>query len=148
MERKRKLPARAAARAEQLAKRRNPSARGRTKTPTPPPPPPEPVVEESPPTPPRPPLPISLEPGKPLPTVEVAQSQGLSPEEYQSISERFVHAIATTNASSLFRNRVLTRFLPQRRASRVARAIETAMDQRRAFRKVLGKTAQEKGRTH
>ncbi|OAA80988.1 hypothetical protein LEL_00533 [Akanthomyces lecanii RCEF 1005] len=93
MERKRKLPARAAARAEQLAKRRNASAREPTKTPTPPPPPPpQPVVEESPPTPPPPPLPTSVEPGKPLPTVEVAQSEDLSPEVYQSISESGVLA--------------------------------------------------------
>ncbi|KAM0669808.1 hypothetical protein ACQRIU_000203 [Beauveria bassiana] len=92
MERKRKLPARAAARAEQLAKRRNASARDRTKTPTPPPPPPEPIVEPSPPTPPRPPLPTSVESGKPLPTIEVAQSHDLSPEEYQSISESGVLA--------------------------------------------------------
>ncbi|ATY61368.1 hypothetical protein A9K55_007377 [Cordyceps militaris] len=93
MERKRKLPARAAARAEQLAKRRNPSARHRTKTPTPPPrPPPEPIVEEPPPTPPPPPLPTSVEHGKPLPTIEVAQSHNLSPEDYQSISESGVLA--------------------------------------------------------
>ncbi|KAH8718840.1 SWR1-complex protein 3 [Beauveria bassiana] len=92
MERKRKLPARAAARAEQLAKRRNASTRDRTKTPTPPPPPPEPIVEPSPPTPPRPPLPTSVESGKPLPTIEVAQSHDLSPEEFQSISESGVLA--------------------------------------------------------
>ncbi|XWW95206.1 hypothetical protein V2A60_003160 [Cordyceps javanica] len=93
MERKRKLPARAAARAEQLAKRRNASTRDRTKTPTPPtPPPPEPIVEPSPPPPPPPPLPTSVEPGKPLPTIEVAQSHNLSPQEYQSISESGVLA--------------------------------------------------------
>ncbi|KAJ3477368.1 hypothetical protein NLG97_g8859 [Lecanicillium saksenae] len=70
-----------------------PSTRGRTKTPTPPPPPPpEPVVEEASPTPPPPPLPTSVEPGKPLPTIEVAQSHDLSPEDYQSISESGVLA--------------------------------------------------------
>lgn len=148
MERKRKLPARAAARAEQLAKRRNPSTRSRTKTPTPPPPPPEPVIEEPTPTPPPAPLPTSVEPGKPLPTIEVAQPHDLSPEDYQSISERFVRVMAENTTANSFSRRLLTCFLPQRRAGRVTRTITTAMDQRRLVREVLDETAQEKGRPH
>lgn len=84
MERKRKLPARAAARAEQ-SKKRNVTPKQRSVTPAPPPAP-EPPVEEEPPAP--PPLPKSLEPGQPLPVVEDAQPEDLSAEEYQSVTER------------------------------------------------------------
>lgn len=94
MERKRKLPPRAAARAEQLAKRRSAATRDKSKTP-PPPPSPEPVVKDPTPTPPPPPLPTSIEPGKPLPTIETAQAGNLSPEDYQSISERYVQPVAS-----------------------------------------------------
>lgn len=83
MERKRKLPARAAARSEQVAKKRNITPRERSATPAAPPPPP-PAPEEPPP----PPLPKSIQAGKPLPTVEVAQTDDLSVKEYQSVGER------------------------------------------------------------
>lgn len=79
MERKRKLPARAAARVEQAAKRRHSTPREPT------PPTPEPTVDEPPPP---PPLPRSVQSGKPLPTVEDAQGDDLSLKEYQSIGER------------------------------------------------------------
>ena len=82
MEKKRKLPARAAARVEHVAKRRNVTPHERSVTPATPQP-----VEEPPPPPP-PPLPRSIQPGKPLPTVEEAQPEGLSTKEYQSVSER------------------------------------------------------------
>ena len=85
MERKRKLPARAAARVDQLSKRRTltPPER-RSETPAPPPPEPEPApVRETP-----APLPRTLQPGKPLPTVEDAQPSDLSDKKYQSIAER------------------------------------------------------------
>lgn len=93
MERKRKLPARTSARVENANKRRNLTPRQeRSVTPAPPPPEPEPepepvVVKE--PTPP-PPLPTSIQPGKPLPTVESAQPGDLSAKEYQSVLERYV----------------------------------------------------------
>ncbi|GAO13677.1 hypothetical protein UVI_02017800 [Ustilaginoidea virens] len=87
MERKRKLPPRAAARQEQAAKRRNVETRGQSSTPavveTPPR---EPTPPPRLPTPP-PPLPKHVEAGKPLPTVEEPQAADLSSKEYQSLSE-------------------------------------------------------------
>lgn len=87
MERKRKLPARAAAWNEQVAKKRNITPRERSETPVAPPPPP-PAPEEPPP----PPLPKSIQPGKPLPTVEAPQPDDLSSKEYQSVGESGVLA--------------------------------------------------------
>ncbi|KAK2590832.1 hypothetical protein QQS21_011469 [Conoideocrella luteorostrata] len=87
MERKRRLPPRAAARQEQAAKRRNVTPRGRSSTPAVVEPPPrEPTPPPPPPTPP-PPLPKSIEVGKPLPTVEEPQAADLSSKEYQSLTE-------------------------------------------------------------
>lgn len=79
--RKRKLPPRAAARAEAVIKKA---------TPTPPPPreptgPPTPVVVEN-------PLPKSLVPGKPLPTLKDKQPDDLPDNEYQSFAESRVMA--------------------------------------------------------
>ncbi|KAM0218356.1 hypothetical protein ACHAPA_002442 [Fusarium lateritium] len=91
MERKRKLPARAAARGENAAKKRNITPREDSATPAPPPAPapaPEPEPEEPPP----PPLPKSIQAGKPLPTVEVAQPEDLSSKEYQTVGESGVLA--------------------------------------------------------
>lgn len=93
MERKRKLPARAAARVEQAAKK------GRTATPpdhrsatpssavnsTPAPDEDEDAHQNPPP----PPLPTSIQPGKPLPTVENAQPEDLPAKEFQSFHERY-----------------------------------------------------------
>ncbi|XP_044719694.1 uncharacterized protein HRG_06283 [Hirsutella rhossiliensis] len=87
MEKKRKLPARAAARVEQAAKKRHVASRDHSSTPTPA----QPVREPTPPPPP-PSLPTSIQVGKPLPTVEDAQSGDLSVKEYQSISESGVLA--------------------------------------------------------
>lgn len=84
MERKRKLPARAAARSDHAAKKRNVTPRERSATPAAPAPPPAPEPEEPPP----PPLPKSIQAGKPLPTVEVAQPEDLSSKDYQSVGER------------------------------------------------------------
>jgi hypothetical protein len=81
MERKRKLPARGASRTESAAKKRTltpPENRSVTPAPAPP-------VEEPP-----PPLPKSIQPGKPLPTVEDAQSEGLPMTDFQSVQERYV----------------------------------------------------------
>ncbi|KAL2117605.1 hypothetical protein VTJ04DRAFT_7265 [Mycothermus thermophilus] len=89
MEKKRKLPPRAAARAEQAAKRRTLTPPQRSETPTPAPAPerdPTPV-EEAP-----PPLPTSITPGKPLPTVESPQPDDLSNAEYQTVTESGVLA--------------------------------------------------------
>ncbi|CAM1504684.1 Fc.00g022750.m01.CDS01 [Cosmosporella sp. VM-42] len=83
MERKRKLPARAAARVEQVAKKRNITPRERSETP---------AAAQPPEDPPPPPLPKSIQAGKPLPTVEVAQSEDLSAKEYQSVGESGVLA--------------------------------------------------------
>ncbi|KAL2675496.1 hypothetical protein Neosp_011682 [[Neocosmospora] mangrovei] len=89
MERKRKLPARAAARGDLAAKKRNVTPKERSATPAPPPaPPPAPEPEEPPP----PPLPKSIQAGKPLPTVEVAQPEDLSSKDYQSVGESGVLA--------------------------------------------------------
>ncbi|WYZ43922.1 hypothetical protein EsH8_VII_000358 [Colletotrichum jinshuiense] len=83
MERKRKLPARAAARVEHVAKKRTvtpPEPRSVTPAPTP--------VDEPPP----PSLPKSIQSGKPLPTVEAPQPDDLSGREYQSFQESGVIA--------------------------------------------------------
>ncbi|KAK0611799.1 hypothetical protein B0T14DRAFT_465234 [Immersiella caudata] len=101
MERKRKLPARAAARAEQAPKKRmgRSSAVASTpqRSPTPeaaPEPEPEPApVEEVP-----PPLPKSIAAGKPLPTVDSPQPEDLSSKEYQSVSESGVLGEALTRS--------------------------------------------------
>ncbi|KAK1450701.1 hypothetical protein CCUS01_02157 [Colletotrichum cuscutae] len=85
MERKRKLPARAAARVEHVAKKRTvtpPEPRSVTPVPVP--------VEEPPPPPPS--LPKSIQAGKPLPTVEDAQPDDLPAKEYQSFQESGVLA--------------------------------------------------------
>ncbi|KAL7939712.1 hypothetical protein V8C35DRAFT_287426 [Trichoderma chlorosporum] len=93
MEKKRKLPARTSARVENANKRRNMTPRAERSVTPAPPPPPEPVKEPSPsPPPPPPPLPTSIQPGKPLPTIEKAQPDDLSAKEYQSISESGVLA--------------------------------------------------------
>ncbi|RSL60940.1 hypothetical protein CEP53_005286 [Fusarium sp. AF-6] len=91
MERKRKLPARAAARSDHAAKKRNATPRERSATPAAPPaPPPAPAPEPE--EPPPPPLPKSIQAGKPLPTVEVAQPEDLSSKDYQSVGESGVLA--------------------------------------------------------
>ncbi|KAI1184561.1 hypothetical protein F5B17DRAFT_442535 [Nemania serpens] len=99
MERKRKMPARAAARVEHVAKKRNSTPPDVSVASTPPsaaasPQPPESVAQESssasafasas--------LPKSLQPGQPLPTVEKPQSDDLSNKEFQSIQESGVAA--------------------------------------------------------
>ncbi|ORY70322.1 uncharacterized protein BCR38DRAFT_405938 [Pseudomassariella vexata] len=84
MERKRKLPARAAARVEHVAKKRTATPPERSLTPAPGPVP-EAAVEE-------PPLPKSIQAGHPLPTVENAQPDDLSHKDYQSIQESGVLA--------------------------------------------------------
>ncbi|KAF9876874.1 hypothetical protein CkaCkLH20_05720 [Colletotrichum karsti] len=83
MERKRKLPARAAARVEHIAKKRTvtpPEHRSVTPVPAP--------VEEPPP----PTLPKTVQPGKPLPTIEEPQPDDLPAREYQSFQESGVLA--------------------------------------------------------
>ncbi|KAI1419616.1 hypothetical protein F5Y12DRAFT_230015 [Xylaria sp. FL1777] len=99
MERKRKLPARAAARVEHVSKKRNSTPPDVSATSTPPsaltsPQPAEAVAPEQPPPPPptSTPLPKSLQPGHPLPTVEKPQPDDLSSKEFQSIQESGVMA--------------------------------------------------------
>jgi len=80
MERKRKLPARAA-RTEGVSKKRTstpPEPRTQTPTPSAPTPP----VEE--------PLPRSIGSGKPLPTLETPQPTNLPLSQFQSVAERCV----------------------------------------------------------
>lgn len=84
MERKRKLPARAAARVEQVSKKRTatpPAERSLTPAAAP--------QSDPEPTPEAPQLPSSVAAGAALPTVESAQSDDLSSKEYQSIQERY-----------------------------------------------------------
>jgi len=82
MERKRKLPARAA-RVESVSKKRTSTPpEQRIQTPTPPAPPPPPPVEET--------LPRSIAPGKPLPTVEEPQPENLPASQFQTIPERYI----------------------------------------------------------
>ena len=72
------MPTRAA-RVEAVSKKRTstpPEQRVQTPTPVVPPP----VVEES--------LPKSLIPGKPLPTLDKAQPENLSSNQFQSVAER------------------------------------------------------------
>jgi len=89
MERKRKLPARAAARVEHIAKKRTatPPERSVTPvsatTPTSQPPPEAPAQ-----------LPKSVQSGMPLPTVEDAQPDDLPLRDYQNIQERYDYAYA------------------------------------------------------
>ncbi|KAI0434914.1 hypothetical protein F5Y09DRAFT_155584 [Xylaria sp. FL1042] len=97
MERKRKLPARAAARVEHVSKKRNSTPPDVSATSTPSsaitsPQPAEPIAQEQPPPPTSAPLPKSLQPGHPLPTVEKPQPDDLSTKEFQSIQESGVMA--------------------------------------------------------
>ncbi|KAI0517095.1 hypothetical protein F5B22DRAFT_636036 [Xylaria bambusicola] len=103
MERKRKLPARAAARGEHVSKKRNSTPPDASTTSTPSstmtsPQPPEVVSQEPPPptatttTVTSSQLPKSLQPGHPLPTVEKPQPDDLSNKEFQSIQESGVMA--------------------------------------------------------
>ncbi|KAI8958047.1 hypothetical protein F5Y11DRAFT_54639 [Daldinia sp. FL1419] len=89
MERKRKLPARAAARVEHVSKKRTATPPERSVTPAPAsastPVPTETVPED-------PPLPKSIQAGNPLPTVEHPQPDDLSSKDYQSIQESGVLA--------------------------------------------------------
>ncbi|KAL1837169.1 hypothetical protein VTJ49DRAFT_4179 [Mycothermus thermophilus] len=89
MEKKRKLPPRAAARAEQAAKRRTMTPPQPSETPvSTPAPEPEPMpVEQTP-----PPLPTSVVPGKPLPIVDSPQPDDLSTTEFQTVTESGVLA--------------------------------------------------------
>jgi hypothetical protein len=81
MERKRKLPARAA-RTENVSKKRTLTPPDqRTQTPTPAESPAPPVVVEE-------PLPKKIEASKPLPTVSEPQPENLPPKEFQSVAER------------------------------------------------------------
>ncbi|KAK0610188.1 hypothetical protein B0T17DRAFT_128520 [Bombardia bombarda] len=90
-EKKRKLPARAAARVEHIAKKRTLTPPQRSATPaTPAAPAPEP--ERAPTEEPPPPLPKSIAPGKPLPTVDTPQPDDLPNKDHQSVSESGVLA--------------------------------------------------------
>ncbi|KIH87682.1 hypothetical protein SPBR_08915 [Sporothrix brasiliensis 5110] len=114
MERKRKIPPRAAARVEQAAKRRTstPPIDGRTTRSVTPSggknaaedenQPPEP--EAAAPTPQRIRLPRSINPGKPLPTVEKAQPEDLPKTEYQSVQESGVLAESLARSRSKWIN--------------------------------------------
>ncbi|KAI1798841.1 hypothetical protein F4811DRAFT_558423 [Daldinia bambusicola] len=89
MERKRKLPARAAARVEHVSKKRTATPPERSVTPAPAaastPAPAETAPED-------PPLPKSIQAGNPLPTVEHPQPDDLISKDYQSIQESGVLA--------------------------------------------------------
>lgn len=93
------MPARAAARVEHVAKKRNSTPPDVSTTSTPPsavssPQPAESAAQESSSTSASASasLPKSLQPGQPLPTVEKPQSEDLSSKEFQSIQERYLFA--------------------------------------------------------
>ncbi|KAK3995281.1 hypothetical protein QBC44DRAFT_284527 [Cladorrhinum sp. PSN332] len=94
---KRKLPARAAARGEQAAKRRNitpsPAQNSKSSTPTPAPEPEQTPVEDAP-----PPLPKSVTAGKPLPTVDSPQPDDLPNKDYQTVTESGVLSESLTRS--------------------------------------------------
>ncbi|KAH6623199.1 hypothetical protein F5144DRAFT_518079 [Chaetomium tenue] len=97
MERKRKLPARAAARAEEAAKRRTMTPPKRSATPAPAPAPepepePVPIVDIA------PPLPKSITAGKPLPTVDSPQPDDLSRSDFQTVTESGVLSESLTRS--------------------------------------------------
>ncbi|KAI1818249.1 hypothetical protein GGS20DRAFT_529170 [Poronia punctata] len=89
MERKRKLPARAAARVESASKRQSSSSTSPevSFTPAPPPEPTEPAAHDVSASIASAALPKSLQPGQPLPTVEKPQPDDLSLKDFQSIQE-------------------------------------------------------------
>ena len=90
MEKKRKLPARAAARVEHVSKKRTstpPTERSITPKTATPQPDPEPVPE------PAPQLPTSISNGAPLPVVDTPQPSNLSSSDYQSVQERYVEIL-------------------------------------------------------
>ncbi|ROW14176.1 hypothetical protein VPNG_04280 [Cytospora leucostoma] len=112
MERKRRMPARAAARVEQAAKK------SRTETPLPPDhrtatpssvhnstPSPEDIQEPA--RPPPPPLPTSIQPGKPLPTIEDPQPEDLPNKDYQTIQESGVLAESLSRSRQRWISEVL-----------------------------------------
>jgi hypothetical protein len=84
MERKRKLPARAAARVEHIAKKRTITPPERSVTPQA-----ASTTTETAPPPEQDPLPRSVQAGKPLPTVEDAQPEDLPLRDYQNLQERY-----------------------------------------------------------
>ncbi|KAM0287029.1 hypothetical protein ACHAQH_000714 [Verticillium albo-atrum] len=96
MERKRKLPARAAARVDHIAKKRTatPPDRLSPYSNAPTPPPQSPLATEAP----QLQLPRSVQSGKPLPTVEYAQPDDLALRDYQNIQESGVLAESLTRS--------------------------------------------------
>ncbi|KAI0158156.1 hypothetical protein GGR57DRAFT_459226 [Xylariaceae sp. FL1272] len=105
MERKRKLPARAAARNESASKRRNITPDSSVATPASAPksasPPSDPPARE--PSPPAP-LPTAIQSGQPLPTVEKPQQDDLSSKDYQSVQESGVMAESLTRSRQKWLN--------------------------------------------
>ncbi|KAK4227314.1 hypothetical protein QBC38DRAFT_196265 [Podospora fimiseda] len=94
---KRKLPARAAARSEQAAKRRNitptPVQKSKSSTPTPAPEPEQAPAEDAP-----PPLPKAVVAGKPLPAVDSPQPDDLPTKDYQTVTESGVLSESLTRS--------------------------------------------------
>lgn len=155
MERKRKLPARAAARVEQAAKK------GRTSTPPDHRPAtpssavnstPAPDDEDAPKNPPPPPLPTSIQPGKPLPTIENAQPEDLPSKDFQSLQERYRCldlASSVLASTSIPVCTVCTDYrvlMLQWCPSRIPYSLAQQMDQRWSFREILDKACQKEGR--
>jgi hypothetical protein len=134
MERKRRLPARAA-RVESASKKRTstpPEQRNQTPpTPTAPPP----AVEES--------LPKSIAAGKPLPTLDEPQPDNLSSKEFQSISERCAFFLACCHTQK----NILTHVLLQWSSCRVTTTITSKMAQRGHLREILDEANEEEGRS-
>lgn len=141
MEKKRKLPARAAAR-EQSAKKRNTTPQ-RSETPVPPPAEPTPDPKATPVEEPPASLPKAITAGKPLPTVETPQPDDLSNKDYQSIAERYSSCCLQGLPLRDYKG---SNNIAQWRPRRVVFAFTIEMDHRVSLREVLDKTHQEKGR--
>jgi len=102
MERKRKLPARAAARIESASKKQNSSSTSPETSATPAPPPESTEPANDTPSPSTAAataaasLPTSVQPGQPLPTVERPQPDDLPLKDFQSVQERYLSFMSST----------------------------------------------------
>lgn len=145
MERKRKLPARAA-RVESVSKKRTSTPpEQRTQAPAPALPPAQPLQE---------PLPQSIAPGKPLPTIDSPQPENLPDETFQTVAERLATCSPLPSCSLLptsftFHSILafllkLTRIL-QWCLIRVTSSITTEMAERGYLREVLDEADEEEG---
>lgn len=144
MERKRKLPARAARVESANKKRTSTPPEQRLQAPAPTLPPPQPVQES---------LPQSIAPGKPLPTVDTPQPENLSDETFQSVAERLAIYLSpavqlTPPTSAIHSSMILLHkltFLAQWCFIRISTSVPAEMAERGYLREILDETNEEKG---